>query len=124
MLAKVIEKRGMALSAATLTGQGTITQQGQTTQKQTYNYPLAANYSLTDAPTYTQLVEAWTKDGVTDEEATTIYSLQSNATPRAVSITLPNGLTSAQYSYNEAQTQSNPNAWRDGLVYQVSTGVK
>jgi RHS repeat-associated protein len=109
MLAKVVEQRNMGFSASSLTDMGTITQ-GSTTRTETYNYPLTAA-SLTDAPTYTSLVETWSRDGTNFDSATTSYEVHENETPRRTIITLPNGTKSKQLSFNA------PGQWNDGLVY-------
>jgi RHS repeat-associated protein len=121
MLAKVVEQRGMGFSASSLTEQGTVTQ-GQMTRKEVYNYPLyvgdtsgTASSNLSDAPTYTSMTETWTRDGVNTDQATTTYNVQQNANPRTVTITLPNGTTSTQKSYNA------PGQFNDGLVFQDET---
>jgi YD repeat-containing protein len=114
MIAKVIEQRGMAFSASSLNDMGTVTQ-GQMTRTQVYNYPLTPNYSLTDAPTYTSMIESWTRDGTNVDSATTSYSGNQNASPRTVIITLPNGTKSTQNSYNS------PGQWNDGLIYYDET---
>jgi len=129
MLAKVVEVRGMTFSGPDPvpasqgpTAQGTITSPGLLTQKQRYNYPLYLNDSsgtastnLTDAPTYTALIESWTRDGTTEDSATTAYAVNESANPRTVSVTLPNGTTTTQYSYNA------PGQFNDGLVYHDET---
>jgi RHS repeat-associated protein len=89
--------------------------QGQTTRTETYNYPLSADNSLTDAPTYTSMTESWTRDGTNFDSATTGYEVHENSTPRTVTITLPNGTTSKQYSYNHS------GQYDDGLVYSDET---
>src|SRR6185295_1014228 len=70
---------------------------------------------LSDAPTYTSMVNSWTRDGTNIDSATTIYNVQQNATPRLVTITLPNGTKSIQQSYNH------PGVFDDGLVYHDET---
>lgn len=114
MLAKVVEQRGMTFSASSLTDMGSVSQ-GQTTRTETYNYPLTADNSLTDAPTYTSMTESWTRDGTNFDSATTGYEVHENSTPRTVTITLPNGTTSKQYSYNHSGD------YDDGLVYSDET---
>ena len=116
MLAKVVEQRNMGFSAASLTDMGAVTQ-GSITRKETYNYPLTPNFSLTDAPTYTSLVESWSRDGTNFDSATTNYEVHENETPRRTIITMPNGTKSKQLSYNA------PNQWNDGLVYHEETYV-
>ncbi|HEY2964438.1 MAG TPA: RHS repeat-associated core domain-containing protein, partial [Pyrinomonadaceae bacterium] len=90
---------------------------GSVTRTETYNYPLTPNYSLTDAPTYTQFVESWTRDGTNFDSATTSYDVHENDTPRMTVVTMPNGTKSKQLSYNAA------GQWNDGLTYQDETYV-
>ena len=111
MLAKVVEQRGMTFSGAPVNQQGTISQ-GSLTRGETYNYPLTANFSLTNAPTYTSCVESWSRDGTNIDSATTTYEVFDNTSPRTVTITLPNGTKTKQFSHNL------PGNVLDGLVYQ------
>ncbi|MCA1579373.1 MAG: DUF4214 domain-containing protein [Acidobacteria bacterium] len=111
MLAKVVEQRGMTFSGAALNTQGTITQ-GSLTRREQYNYPLTPNYALTDAPTYTSCTETWSRDGTNFDSATTTYEVFENASPRTVTVTLPNGSKTKQFSHNL------PGNALDGLVYQ------
>jgi RHS repeat-associated protein len=119
MLARVSERRNMTFSAASLNDQGTVTYAGEITREEIYNYPLTTSdpggSGLTDAPTYTSLTETWTRDGVNTDQAVTSYSSQPNASPRTVTITLPNGTKSIQYSHNS------PGNFLDGLVFQDQT---
>ena len=116
MLAKVVEERNMSFSSSGLTDMGTVSQ-GSITRTQTYNYPLTANFSLTDAPTYTTFIESWSRDGTNFDSATTSYDINENATPRSTIITLPNGTKNKQLSYNA------PGAYNDGLIYHDETYV-
>jgi RHS repeat-associated protein len=116
MLAKVVEQRNMGFSASSLTDMGTVSQ-GSVTRTQTYNYPLTPNYTLTDAPTYTTAVESWSRDGTNFDSATTSYDIHENDTPRMMTVTLPNGITNKQLSYNA------PGLWNDGLTYHDETYV-
>ena len=125
MIAKVVEARGLVFSASSLTVQGTLTppSASQITRKEEYNYPLTPNFSLTDAPTYTTMTETWTRDGSTNDTATTQFLVTKNATnpsqpsvpSRKVEITLPNGTKNIQYSHNV------PGNFKDGLIYQDET---
>lgn len=119
MLTKVSERRNMSFSATSLNDQGTVTSTGAITREEIYGYPLTTGdpggSNLTDAPTYPSMTESWTRDGVNFDQAVTHYSSQPNASPRTVSITLPNGTKSIQYSHNE------PGNFKDGLVYQDQT---
>ncbi|HKR11962.1 MAG TPA: RHS repeat-associated core domain-containing protein [Pyrinomonadaceae bacterium] len=119
MLAKVSERRNMSFAAASLNDQGTVTGTGLITREGLYSYPLTPSHSggsgLTDAPTYPSLTDRWTRDGVNVDEAVTNYSSQPNASPRTVTVTLPNGAKSVQFSHNA------PGTFRDGLVYQDQT---
>jgi len=83
MIAKVLEQRGMSLSSASLNDMGTVTP-GQTTRTETYNYPLSANSSLTDAPTYTSINQSWSRDGTNFDSAITTYEVNEISTPRTV----------------------------------------
>lgn len=109
----------MSFSAASLSDQGTVTSVGLITREQLYSYPLTPSHpggsNLTDAPTYPSLTERWTRDGVNVDEAVTNYSSQPNASPRTVTVTLPNGTKNVQYSHNV------PGSFLDGLVYQDQT---
>ena len=114
MLAKVVEQRGMSWTAGqTGQDQGTFTP-GVMTRQMTYNYPLTAGAGLTSAPQYTSMTEDWAGRDV-PVPAVTTYSVNNNATPRTTSVTLPNGNTIRQSSYNH------PGVWDDGLLYQVET---
>lgn len=117
MIARVRERRAMGFSAGSLNDQGTITSSGTATKEMSYNYPLSTSdpggSGLLDAPTYSQLTETW--DGMDTSAAVTNYAVQQNATPRAVTITLPNQTKSIQYSYNH------PGQYDDGLVYYDET---
>jgi RHS repeat-associated protein len=115
MIARVREQRGMNLTtptAGSLTEQGTVTQ-GTESSESAYNYTLTANYALTDAPTYTTKTDTWA--GMDTAAAVTKYAVQQNASPRTVTITVPNGAKNIQYSYNA------PGQFNDGLVYQDET---
>lgn len=109
MIAKVREQRGMTLTASSLTVQGTVTK-GTESRESAYSYDMTPDYTLTDAPSYTSKTETW--DGMDTTAAVTNYLVQQNASPRKVTITLPNGTKSIQYSYNA------PGQFNDGLVYQ------
>ena len=114
MLAKIVEQRGMGFSAASLNDMGSVSQ-GQTTRTETYNYPLTPDYSLTDAPTYPSMTETWTRDGTNFDSAATSYAVNETSSPRTTTITLPNGTTSTQQSYNH------PGQYDDGLVFHDET---
>ena len=119
MLTKVSERREMGFSAASLNDQGTVTSAGLVTREELYSYPLSTSdpggSGLTDAPTYPSMTERWTRDGVNIDEAVTSYSSQPNASPRTITITLPNGTKSIQSSHNA------PGSFLDGLVFQDQT---
>ncbi|MGI8467429.1 MAG: RHS repeat-associated core domain-containing protein [Pyrinomonadaceae bacterium] len=113
MLNKVIEQRGMSWTAGqTAQDQGTFTP-GAMTRQMLYNYPLTAGAALTSAPQYTQMTETWAN--MDTPAAMTAYSVNNNGTPRTTSVTLPNGNTIKQSSYNH------PGVWDDGLLYQIET---
>lgn len=111
MISKVLEQRAMSWSGSA-GDQGTVTA-GQTSRQAVYNYPATANYTLTDAPTFTTLTENWA--GMDTAPIVTSYSVNNNATPRTVTVTQPNGAKNKQTSYNA------PGQWNDGLVYQDET---
>jgi RHS repeat-associated protein len=111
MITKVIEQRAMNFSASSLNEQGTVTQ-GTMSRQEVYDFQYT---DLTDAPTFTSMTETWTRDGVSTDQATTSYEVHQNSTPRSVTVTLPNGTKSIQYSYNA------PGQYNDGLVYQDET---
>ena len=116
MLAKVVEQRNMGFSSSGLTDMGTVTQ-GSTTRTLTYNYPLTANFSLTDAPSYTTQVDSWTRDGTNFDSATTTYSVTPNTSPAVTIVTQPNGTKTKQLSFNA------PGQYNDGLVYHDESYV-
>jgi len=129
MIRKLSERRGMTFSgpdpvppAQGPTGQGTITSAGLMTREDVYNYPQfpgdssgTQSQNLSDAPTYTSLVNSWTRDGVNIDSATTIYNVNQASSPRLVTITLPNGTKSIQQSHNH------PGQYDDGLVFHDET---
>lgn len=78
-----------------------------------YDYPMTPNYSLTDAPTYSNLTESWV--GMDTAPAVTNYLINYNSSPRTVTVTQPNGVKSKQYSYKAS------GQWYDGLIYQDET---
>ncbi|MGI8544885.1 MAG: hypothetical protein ACR2MD_15610, partial [Aridibacter sp.] len=111
MIAKVKEMRGMT-SSGTTTDQGYVTA-GTMSKEAVYDYPLSANYTLTDAPTFTTLTESWA--GMDTAAAVTSYAVNFNSSPRTITVTQPNGLKSKQYMYNAS------GQWNDGLIYQDET---
>lgn len=111
MIAKVIEQRGMSWSAGG-EEQGTVSA-GTMSKQAVYNYPLSPDYSLTDAPTYSNLTESWA--GMDTAPAVTSYESYNNSSPRSVTVTQPNGVRSKQISYNAL------GQWYDGLIYQDET---
>jgi RHS repeat-associated protein len=114
MLAKVVEQRAMGFSASSLNDMGNVSQ-GQTSRTETYNFPLTPNYGLGDAPSFTTMVQSWTRDGTNFDSATTTYEVNENSYPRTVLVTLPNCLKNLQQSYNS------PGSYLDGLVYYDET---
>ena len=116
MLAKIVEQRSMGFSSSGLTDMGSVSP-GYMTRRETYNYDLTPNYSLTDAPTYTQMEEAWSRDGTNVDTATTQFELYENSTPRMTIITLPNLTKNKQLSFNA------PGQYNDGLTYHDETYV-
>jgi RHS repeat-associated protein len=123
MIAKASERRGMSWTAGTGNEQGTVSA-GTMTKEDSYNYPSQANPSLTDALTYSQLSRIW--DGMSTTGAVvTSYEVHNDppaGTPRSVKITQPNGTWTEQLSYNYASlSNTDPNKFQDGLVYQDET---
>ena len=111
MIAKVKEMRGMT-STGTTNDQGSVTA-GTMSKQEVYDFPLTPNYSLTDAPTYSNFTESW--DGMDTAPLVTNYLTFMNSSPRTITVTHPNGLKSKQYMYNAA------GLWNDGLIYQDET---
>lgn len=107
-IAKVVEQRGMALSASGLNDMGTVTQ-GTMSVQAVYNWQTPAS----DAPSYTTLTESW--DGMDAGAAVTTYDVHENSSPRTVTVTLPDGTVSKQYSYNA------PGQYNDGLIFKDET---
>ena len=108
MLAKVSEQRAMGFSATSLTEQGTFTA-GRTTRQRVYNYPLADDPTLEDAPTFTMMTETW--EGMDTPPAVTRYRLKPSDSPREVEITRPDGARTIQRSHNSAD-------FRNGLTFE------
>lgn len=130
LIKMVVETRNMTFSASSINDMGTITSPGQLTRKELYNYPMypgdpnAPNSSnLTDSPTYSSMTQSWVSDGTgATDQAVTLYSVNENASPRTVEVTLPNGVKSKQYSYNYTSLpDNNPLKALDGLVYLDET---
>ncbi|MBA2749896.1 MAG: RHS repeat-associated core domain-containing protein [Tatlockia sp.] len=129
MLTKVIEQRGMNWQTSA-DEQGIITA-GQMTKQALYNYPLTATNetgrtngsNLSDAPIYDKLTESWAGMDVA-EPAVTTYDIQQNASPRVTTVKQPNGAVSKQFAYNYSSLPAtDPNKFKDGLVYQDETYV-
>lgn len=109
MLQKVVEQRGMGFSASSLNDPGTVWP-GSMSRQDSYNFLLS---NLSDAPTYDALTQTWAD--MDSAAAVTHYENYPNATPRKVIVTLPNGTTSTQYSFNH------PYQYDDGLTYLDET---
>lgn len=122
MIAKVEEQRGMSFTTTTSTPlkeQGTVVP-GVMTTRQVYNYPLAFDNQLTDAPTFTRMTSTWAYMDVSVAPET-IYTIDNDASPRRVQITRPDGTYLVQLSYNYSNlAESNPNKVLDGSIYQKS----
>jgi hypothetical protein len=112
MLAKYSEQRGMTFSPPGLNVEGTVTA-GTITRQSAYNYQMAPDNTLTDAPTYSTMTETW--DGMDTDPAVTTYLLQKNATTRFATITFPDLSKSIQYSFKA------PNQYNDGYIFQDET---
>jgi RHS repeat-associated protein len=78
-----------------------------------YNYPLGADYNLTDVPTYTKMTESWA--GMDVPPAVTTYRIKMDANPREIDTVAPNGTRVTQLMYNH------PNQYDDSLLYQTTT---
>ncbi|HWW76383.1 MAG TPA: hypothetical protein VNZ44_13385, partial [Pyrinomonadaceae bacterium] len=115
VVAKVVEQRGMSFSGPAPqppesgpTEQGTVGQ-GTMSRQAVYGWQTPAS----DSPDYTTLTETW--DGMDTDAAVTTYAVDENATPRTVTVTLPDHTVSKQYSYNA------PGQYNDGLLYKDET---
>jgi YD repeat-containing protein len=119
MLAKVISQRAMGFSPTTPLNEMGLISPGTLTRMEEYGYPMTPNYSLTDAPTYGSMTETWSRGGANNEygtdSATTLYAVDEEGSSRTITITLPNGTKSKQYSYNA------PGSYLDGLVFEDRT---
>ncbi len=126
MIRKVIEQRGMSFSGAPLTQQGVISP-GTMSEQHDYNYTLTADPALTNSPNYTQLSHTWA--GMTTAPAVTTYAIDHNPSgpPQGISsrkttVTHPDGAMNVQWSYKyDSLPQSNPDKFKDGLVFQDET---
>ena len=117
MLRRIIEHRGMTFSGAAVTSQGTITA-GTISREVAYNYPQNPDYTLTDAPTYTEMKEQWAgmdpgAPGITNGWAVTAFSVveETSNARRRTTITRPDGTKHVQYAYIL------PGNYQDGLVF-------
>ncbi len=81
------------------------------TDKRTYDFPMTAVSTLTDAPQYTQLTEDWAGRDTTSA-AVTAYALSSTSTDKVATVTMPDGTVSKQTSH------LNPGYGDDGYYYQ------
>lgn len=114
MIRRVQQQKGMGFSELTpLNEQGTITP-GNTTLSRTYDYPLTAGQTLTDAPDYQTLTESW--EGQNGPPVVTHYDVRKNDSPRTVTVTAPNSTYRKQYSYNFPE--GGPGHANDGLVFK------
>jgi RHS repeat-associated protein len=109
MLAKISQHRGMGFAAASLTEQGTVTA-GELTRQQVYDYPLKATQHLTDAPTYTTMVETWAD--MDTPPAMTTFGVRQADTSRQIEVTHPDGRRTIEFAYNH------PGQFDDGLFFR------
>jgi len=96
MIAKVVQQRGMSFYPIQFGTQGQINA-GTTTDQKTYNFTLAADPSLTDAPTYTNLTESWA--GMDTAPVEINYDDTKTSTDEVISVTLPDGTVNKQTSH-------------------------
>jgi RHS repeat-associated protein len=122
MLRRVIQQRGMRFTPATsdpgesLSLEGAISPGEMTTQSD-YDYPLVANSTLTEPPTYSQVSESWA--GMDGDPRVTRYESKMNLTPRQVKITQPDGTYSVQYSENlSSLPDDDSQKLRDGVLLE------
>jgi hypothetical protein len=109
MATRVTRHRGMGFDNAPLTEAGSITP-GKLTHQRSYDYPLVADTALTDAPTYTTMIETW--EGMDSPAAVTRFAVRPDASPRRVEVTYPNGTRTVALAYNR------PGQFDDGLAYK------
>ena len=108
VIKKVVEQRNMAHTSGGLTDMGTVTA-GTMTTKRVYTWQTTAS----SPPTYTTLTETWAH--MDTSAAVTTYVVDQISTPRTTTVTLPNGVSSIQYSHNA------PGQFNDGLVFKDET---
>jgi RHS repeat-associated protein len=109
MISKVTRHRGMGFNGAPLTEAGKITP-GTLTHQRAYNYPLVADPTLSDVPTYTSMTEIW--EGMDTPPAVTRFAIQPEGNPRSTEVIYPNGTRTVILAYNR------PEQFDDGLPYQ------
>ena len=107
MIAKVSQRRGMSVS------RGNVTNPGLVSVEKKYNYPAQPDSTLTDAPTYTQMLTTWAGMDSPDPAKTT-YSVSTAGDFRNISTTYPDGTVVSQQLFNH------PGQYDDGLVHQLS----
>ena len=107
MLARTVQQLGMAWSGTEGT-QGTITA-GLMADDRTYNFALAPDPTLTDAPKYTNETESWFR--MDTAPAVTNYAVTETATDQIITVTRPDGTVNKQTSH------SDPASTLDGQYY-------
>lgn len=122
MLAKVTAQRGMGWSAGAISA-------GTMTKEDTYNYPMTAASTLSDAPTYTTLAENWEGNdsptitacnSASTNLAVTCYSV-ATATDEVITVTRPDGSKSKQTSFTG--TGYNGGMWFQTEILNPSNAV-
>ena len=112
MATKVTRHRGMTFDGAPLTARGVISP-GTLTHQRSYDYPLAADVSLADVPTYTTMSEFW--DGMDTAPAVTRFTHEPDSSPRRTTVAYPNGTRTVTLAYNR------PGQFDDALPYRQET---
>jgi RHS repeat-associated protein len=109
MATRVERQRGMGFAEAPLTEPGTITA-GTLTHRRSYDYPLVADPGLADVPSYRTMTEVWERmDG---PPAVTRFAVQTEADPRRLEVTYPNGTRTVTLAHNH------PGRFDDGLPFR------
>jgi hypothetical protein len=86
MILKVSQRRGMTLTASSLSDQGTLTS-GTMSRERGYDY--SVTFPLPGPPTYAKMTETWA--GMDVPPAVTTYAVNSNASPQTVDTVYPDG---------------------------------
>lgn len=99
MIAKVMSQRGMSITGESDTSQGTVSQ-GTMSRQEVYNFPMASDSSLTDAPVYTNHTETW--DGMDTSAVTTCSGATTNAAVTCYSVSSVSGAERKRCRENKA----------------------